>query len=41
MMVFPQDRAARRRDLLLLAGIAFALAFLLAIWWDHLARISP
>jgi hypothetical protein len=29
MMVFPQDRAARRRDQFLLAGIA--LAFLLAV----------
>jgi hypothetical protein len=40
MIVWDQDRAARRRDQLLLAGIALALAFLLAVWWDHVARIS-
>ena len=40
MMVFPQDRAARRRDQILLAGIVLALAFLLAVWLDHVVRIS-
>jgi hypothetical protein len=39
MMVFPQERAARRRDQLLLAGIVIALAFLLVVWLDHVARI--
>jgi hypothetical protein len=40
MMVFPQDRAARRHDQFLLAGIVIALAFLLAVWLDHVVRIS-
>ena len=39
MIVFHQDRAARRRDKLILAGIIISLAFLLAVWVDHVARI--
>jgi len=39
MKAFEQERAARRRDQLLLAGVVLALAFLLAVWVDHVYRM--
>jgi hypothetical protein len=39
MMAF-QDGRAKRRDQIVISGIALALALLVAVWWDQIARMA-